>query len=204
MRKLALIICALALVLSLFGCAKTQNTISFTAKVESINDGSITVTTEDDVEFEQADVSFSDGFQPDFEIKQGQTVKIEILPEIRESFPVQVTAVNISLEGESNMAVYNKITPEVAKEMMDGNVVILDVRTEEEFKAGHIEGAILIPNTNIAKDAPEILIDKDDVILVYCRSGKRSALAAKELVGMGYTQVYDFGGIIDWTYDVIK
>lgn len=101
---------------------------------------------------------------------------------------------------------YRKITPSEAKARIDSGdkVIILDVRTEEEFKSGHIPGAILIPNETIAKTRPDLLPDLDAEILVYCRSGNRSAQAAKKLIAMGYTKVYDFGGINTWPYDIVK
>ena len=100
-------------------------------------------------------------------------------------------------------AEYKKITAEEAKERMDKDdkVVILDVRTEEEYQEGHVPGAIVIPNETISSEPLEELPDMDQEILVYCRSGNRSAQAAKKLAEAGYTQVYDFGGIIDWPYD---
>jgi rhodanese-related sulfurtransferase len=99
---------------------------------------------------------------------------------------------------------YRKISPETAKEMMRaGDVIILDVRTQEEFDAGHIEGAMLIPDFEIAQRAEEALPDKDMTILIYCRAGRRSENAARMLVDMGYTAVYDFGGILDWPYDMV-
>ena len=100
---------------------------------------------------------------------------------------------------------YKKITAKEAKEMMDQNkdIIILDVRTEEEFISGHIENAILIPDTEITKKAEDTLTDKSSTILVYCRSGRRSALASEALASLGYTNVYDFGGIIDWNYDIV-
>ena len=79
--------------------------------------------------------------------------------------------------------------------------VIIDARTEEEFAAGHIENAILIPEYEIAERAEEELPDKDALILVYCRSGRRSKIASEELVKLGYTNVKEFGGIIDWPYE---
>ena len=99
-------------------------------------------------------------------------------------------------------AEYRKITPEAAKARMDSGdeVLILDVRTQEEYDAGHIPGAILLPNETIGSEEPVLLPDKGAEILVYCRSGRRSAEAANKLVAMGYTGVYDFGGIIDWPY----
>ena len=101
-------------------------------------------------------------------------------------------------------AVYMNITAERAKTLMDSEegYIILDVRTQAEFDEGHIPGAILIPNTEIEARAEENLPDKDQLILVYCRSGRRSKLAAEILAGLGYTNVREFGGIIDWPYEV--
>jgi len=100
---------------------------------------------------------------------------------------------------------YTKITPQEAQEMMaQEGIIILDVRTEEEFAEGHIPNAVLLPDTEVKQRAEELLPDKEQTILVYCRSGRRSALAAQELADMGYTNVYDFGGILDWTGDVVK
>jgi len=108
-------------------------------------------------------------------------------------------------ESSSPSSSYKKITAEEAKTMIDqdNSVTILDVRTEEEYNAGHIENAILIPDTSIIDTAESILTDKSATILVYCRSGRRSALAAANLVELGYTNIYDFGGIIDWEYDIV-
>ncbi|NLU24226.1 MAG: rhodanese-like domain-containing protein [Clostridiales bacterium] len=102
-------------------------------------------------------------------------------------------------------AVYHKLTPEAAKERMDsGDVVtVVDVRTAEEFAQGHIAKALLIPNEAINTEKPALLPDLDAEILIYCRSGRRSKQAAEKLVAMGYTAVYDFGGIIDWPYETV-
>ncbi|MDF2589255.1 MAG: Rhodanese domain protein [Anaerocolumna sp.] len=110
-----------------------------------------------------------------------------------------------STKNKSSDLTYSKITSEEANEMMedDNSITILDVRTAEEYNSGHIEGAINIPDTEIVDKALELLDDKTDTILVYCRSGRRSALAAANLVKLGYTNVYDFGGIIDWEYDIV-
>ena len=103
-------------------------------------------------------------------------------------------------------AVYVNITAEEAKQIMDSEegYIILDVRTQEEYDQGHIPGAILIPDTEIKAKAEEVLTDKDQLILVYCRSGRRSKLAAEALVELGYTNIKEFGGIIDWPYEVVK
>ena len=100
---------------------------------------------------------------------------------------------------------YRKITAEQAYEMMNTQeVVIVDVRTQSEYDEGHIQNAVLIPNETIGSEPPSNLPDKNAVILVYCRSGRRSEEAARKLVNLGYVRVYDFGGINDWTYGTVK
>ena len=101
---------------------------------------------------------------------------------------------------------YEQITPEKAKKIMDSGeeYIILDTREQDEFDEGHIPGAILIPYTEIENKAEEMLPDKDKLILVYCRSGRRSKIAAESLAKLGYTKVKEFGGIIDWPYEVEK
>ena len=101
---------------------------------------------------------------------------------------------------------YEQISAEEAKSIMDTEkeYVIVDARTEEEFAEGHIEGAILIPEYEIASRAKKELPDKNALILVYCRSGRRSKIASEELVKLGYTRVKEFGGIIDWPYEIVK
>ena len=101
-------------------------------------------------------------------------------------------------------AVYVNITAEEAKQIMDTEegYIILDVRTQEEYDQGHIPGAIVISHEEIAEKAEQVLTDKDQLILVYCRSGRRSKIAAEALVELGYTNIKEFGGIIDWPYEV--
>ena len=84
------------------------------------------------------------------------------------------------------------------------SVIVLDVREQDEYNAGHIEGATLLPSGIVKGIAESVLPDKNAKILVYCASGARSNYAARELVSLGYTQVYDFGGIFAWPYDVVK
>ena len=107
---------------------------------------------------------------------------------------------------DTSQAVYTQITQEKAKEMMkaDDGHVIVDVRRQDEYDEGHIPGAILIPNESIEDTRPDALPDLEQIILVYCRSGRRSKEAAQKLADMGYKNVYEFGGIIDWTGDVVK
>lgn len=101
---------------------------------------------------------------------------------------------------------YEQISPAEAKALMDNeeNYIILDVRTDEEFSEAHIEGAILIPDYEISEKAESLLPDKNQLILVYCRSGRRSKNAASNLVSLGYTNIKEFGGIIDWNYGTVS
>ena len=114
------------------------------------------------------------------------------------------TSIIVAEKGEK--AMYEQITPEEAKKIMDSGEehIILDTREQDEFDEGHIPNAILIPYTEIENQAIERIPDKDKLILVYCRSGRRSKIAAESLAKLGYTNVKEFGGIIDWPYEVKK
>ena len=107
---------------------------------------------------------------------------------------------------DGGSATYEQISGAEAKALMDSEsgYIIIDARTQEEYDEGHIPGAILIPEYEIADRAEKELPDKDQLILVYCRSGRRSKIAAEELVKLGYTNVKEFGGIIDWEYEIVK
>ena len=114
------------------------------------------------------------------------------------------TSIIVADKGEQTM--YEQITPEEAKKIMDSGEehIILDTREQEEFDDVHIPNAILIPYTEIENKAEEMLPDKDKLILAYCRSGRRSKIAAESLAKLGYANVKEFGGIIDWKYEVVK
>lgn len=109
------------------------------------------------------------------------------------------------MDGDGMVNSYTQISQEQAKEMMarDDGHIIVDVRRQDEYDAGHIPGAILIPNESIDTEKPEELSDLNQVILIYCRSGNRSKQAAQKLFDMGYTNIYEFGGIIDWTGEIV-
>ena len=113
---------------------------------------------------------------------------------------------NVADNEKGEKAMYQQITQEEAKKIMDSgeDIVILDVREQDEFDEGHIPGAILIPYTEIENKAEKIIPDKDKQILVYCRSGRRSKIASESLVNLGYTNVKEFGGIINWEYEIEK
>ena len=108
--------------------------------------------------------------------------------------------------GGKTMEHDQKISQEEARERMEaGDVIVLDVREQEEYDSGHIPGAVLLPLGAIdGESAAEVIPEKDDTVLVYCRSGSRSKKAAKALAELGYTGVYEFGGIMTWPYDVVK
>jgi rhodanese-related sulfurtransferase len=99
---------------------------------------------------------------------------------------------------------WHHISQEEAREMMarDGGQIIVDVRRQDEYDSGHIPGAVLIPNESISGQKPEQLPDLNQIILIYCRSGRRSREAAQKLADIGYTNIYEFGGIIDWTGEI--
>lgn len=114
------------------------------------------------------------------------------------------TSIIVAEEGEK--AMYEQITAEEAKKIMNlgEEHIILDTREQDEFDEGHIPNAILIPYTEIENQAEEMIPYKDKLILVYCRSGRRSKIAAESLAKIGYTNVKEFGGIIDWPYEIEK
>ena len=107
---------------------------------------------------------------------------------------------------DGGSASYDQISGAEAKALMDSEsgYIILDAREQDEYDEGHIPGAILIPYGEIADRAENEIPDKEQLILVYCRSGRRSKIAAEELVKLGYTNVKEFGGIIDWKYEIVK
>ena len=116
---------------------------------------------------------------------------------------MMLTACGQDIENDQGV-VYVNITAEEAKQIMDNEegYIILDVREQDEYDAGHIPGAIVISHEEITEKAEKMLTDKDQLILVYCRSGRRSKIAAEALTELGYTNIKEFGGIIDWPYEV--
>lgn len=100
---------------------------------------------------------------------------------------------------------YKKISAKEAYNMMtNSDIIILDVREQYEYDDGHIRNAVLLPLGDIESSSPDILTDKNQTILIYCRSGRRSKDAALKLISLGYKNVYDFGGILDWNYEIVK
>jgi len=119
-----------------------------------------------------------------------------------QEYEMEETKTNV--EEETQIYEYKSISAEEAKEVMDNETqyLILDVRTKEEFDEGHIPEAVLLPNEEIDEDVSEVLPDKEQKILVYCRSGNRSKQASDKLSKLGYSNIIEFGGIIDWPYEI--
>lgn len=136
---------------------------------------------------------------------KGVVIKMKFLFSILSLLFIIPLITGCSTDHEYVEKTYNTIEPEEAKEMMtdDENVIILDVREKDEYDEGHIEGALLLSNNDITFKAEEVLPDKSATILVYCRSGNRSAQASQKLAELDYTNVYDFGGILDWPYELV-
>lgn len=217
--KKAFIAILIVFIFMFTGCNKNEKN-TFTAVIDSVSLGSIMVTTKAYSSFDKASVSITDKTKMisidgksinsvDFSI--GDEVEIVFDGEIRDSYPVQITATKITVKSNGKdvlvvKAEYKKITAKQAKEQLDSDksIILVDVRTVDEYKENHISGSILIPDFDIETIAPTKLTDKNAKILVYCRSGNRSATASKKLIEMGYTNVYDFGGIRDWPYETVS
>ena len=115
--------------------------------------------------------------------------------------PVLLSLLLLTGCGGNSADGYQQITQEEAKEMMDTQeVIILDVREQDEYDSGHIPSAVLLPVGSI--DAAEVIPEKDSTVLVYCHSGNRSKTASAVLAGLGYTNIYEFGGINTWPYEI--
>lgn len=121
------------------------------------------------------------------------------------SCSTKATGQSPSASNDKTASAYHKLTAAEAKEMIDdGAPAIVDVRTAAEYAERHIPGAILIPNETIQKTPPKELADFNASIIVYCRTGVRSKQAANKLVAMGYTRIYDVGGITTWPYETVS
>ena len=120
--------------------------------------------------------------------------------------PLSLLGLTGGSDKNSDTLTYEQITAKEARAVMntEKEYIIIDARTQAEFSEGHIKGAMLIPEYEVSERAEKELPDKDALILVYCRSGRRSKIAAEELVKLGYTNVKEFGGIIDWPYEIVR
>jgi len=105
---------------------------------------------------------------------------------------------------ESAQAKYIKLTPQEARDMMSDDAIILDVRTPKEYDEGHIANSVLLPDYEIKDMVETVIADKNHTVIVYCRSGARSKNAAEYMIEMGYTTVFDIGGITDWEGEIVR
>lgn len=218
MKKILLIALAFTLILSIAGCGNgtekdngaDNETPMATGTgvdgriIEIVDNGHITIRNEEDTSiYYKIDISgglkFGNGVNSNLNPDNVITADVEITDS--ESLPKE--AVLISITG-NKAPDYRVIDAKQAKEMIDaGDVLIVDVRTRVEYEEGYIPDAYNVPLDQIDKGISNVTSNKDDTILVYCRSGNRSKVAARILTEMGYTNVYDFGGIVDWPYEVI-
>ena len=214
MKKLIAVLLLLNCMLGLVGCNNRSmnyiiaNEPNITGVVKEANEQSILIENEKGEYWVSLNVENKDSTT---HFNLGDEVVVYYNGIIAESYPMQINTVYaITLKGPADRAennkeaVYVNITAEEAKQIMDSEegYIILDVRTQEEYDQGHIPGAILIPDTEVEVTAEEVLTDKDQLLLVYCRSGRRSKLASEILVELGYTNIKEFGGIIDWPFEV--
>lgn len=207
MKKLAAVFTVLLCLAALLaGCTDKDGRFTVTAEVTGLVEGGVTILALDAqaAGFTSAFVAVPESVAAGFTFETGQKVEITLKHTAGGSGSEDLEALAVKLiENEQDVTVpYQTITPEQAKQFIDaGGAVILDVRQPDEYATGHIRGAVLLPVGEIEAQAATVLPDKNTKILVYCRSGNRSAVAAAALQTLGYTDVSDFGGIIDWPYD---
>lgn len=189
----------------LSGCKPRQTT--FSGVISQVFETYLVVTVSDNPSFEEAIVYFSENLTLSFTPEIGQEITVKGSSPSMEGNIASLTADAITLkEKEGSKVSYKKISPDEAKTIMKSNpnVIILDVRTEEEYAEGHIPNSILLPDFEISQRAASVLPDRSAAILIYCRSGRRSEASVHLLISMGYTNVTDFGGILDWTGEIVK
>ena len=206
MKKIAVSLAVILLILTTAaGCTDKESRFTVTAEITGLAEGGVTILADypETAGFTSAFVAVPETVAEGFTFKTGQKVEITLRHTAGGSGTDDLEAVAVKLIEEQDVTVpYQTITPEQAKQFIDaGGSVILDVRQPDEYATGHIRSAVLLPVGEIEAQSATVLPDKDMKILVYCRSGNRSAVAAAALQTLGYTDVNDFGGIIDWPYD---
>ena len=202
------------------GCNPQKSEGHLSAVVDSVGGNSLMVTTEENADFDKALIEITDdtiiadvdGNELTMEnIKMGTQVSIIYTDAVREKNPVSVTAEKIVVDpykkaNEMSTVKYIKLKPQEAKEKLDSDssILLVDVRTPEEYAQERINGSVNLPDYDIQDKAAQVLPDKQAKIYLYCRSGRRSEAAAKELIDMGYTNVYEFGGILERPYEITR
>ncbi len=146
------------------------------------------------------DVTFNLNTKKDFYIGNNVTFEYKMT-----DFSLEILEISPYKIHENIAVTYTVITPSKGKEMMDSqDVIIVDVREQSEYDEGHIKNAKLIPVGTIAQQSASLLTDKNAKIIVYCKSGNRSKMAAEILVKLGYTNIFEMGGINSWPYEIVK
>lgn len=181
------------------GSKTVDKNINFTLLVQEVNGNQLMGFVFGSGVDDMASVYYPDDYLLDFVLKAGNKLLIEASPLIKESYPVQISAVEVKLAPVASMMIKEK---QLLVIMANFDVVVLDVRSREEYLDGHIPEAILLPNTEIKDKIEQLALTSDQIIVVYCKSGNRSRQAAETLVALGYTNIYDFGGFGNWTGEI--
>lgn len=224
MTRLKILPALLGLMLLFGACAKPAPQVTFEAVIETVTEGAVLVNAKAGSGFDKAKVQVANETKLEDErgaaltldqFKAGDGVKVVFDGAVRESYPVQITAKSITRMAAAQSSGsgsatpqggYQTLLPEQAKQQLDEdkNILLVDVRTPEEYNEKHIANSHLLPVDDIPTKAAEALPDKQAKIFVYCRTGRRSKDAALKLLEMGYTNVYDIGGIVDWPYETVS
>ncbi len=174
-------------------------------RVLEIESGRILIRNEDDTSLYYylqtgGSIEFAQGIEGP--VEHDNVIKAKVLITDGESLPIEARLLEIT----SNVSPsYTVINAEQAKEMIDeGDTVIIDVRTIPEYGDGHIPDSYNVPLDEISQGIDRITADREAIILIYCKSGNRSKIAARIITELGYTNVYDFGGIVDWPYEIVN
>lgn len=226
MKKIRVItIVTLAFLLILSSCSRTEDTsglndntktpkptetpvsvVEISGRIIETIDGDYTIIRNEEDTSIYYKIDISEGIEAetgvlnDLEPDNVITARVEVTD--GEAFPIETRLWSLTANISPS---YNVIDAKEAKRIIDGgDVIILDVRTFEEFGAGYIPDAFNLPLGTVKEGIDKIINDKQATILVYCRSGNRSKVAARELTEMGYENVYDFGGIVDWPYEIVN
>lgn len=209
-KNTIIVLLILSVILVLTACSRNganqqdEETTGITGRIIEIADGEyIIIRNEEDTSiYYKIDTSggievskdVNDIFNPD------NVISAEVNLLNPDKIPQEARLVLVTANKAPDYKVINAVQ---AKEMIDaGGVLVVDVRTRSEFDSGYIPDAYNVPLDQIANGFKNVTQNKDDVILIYCRSGNRSKVAARQLTEMGYTNVYDFGGIVDWPYEI--
>ena len=205
MKKLFFVLISSLLLLT--SCEASQENMTIEARIVLVYRDHLFVDIEGDVPFDYADLYYEEGYELSFEPHAEQIIQAEILPQVHKD-PPEVTAVHVEKLEDGPLASripIKEIPHDEAKKMLENeDVRLLDVRTEEEYHSGHLPDAVQVEEKDLASYAQSELPDKEQTIFVYCRTGIRSYEACLTLTELGYEEIYDLGGIVEWPYEIIE